>query len=66
MRTVRNLLPHVSLILSGTFITLFILDKFNTEMAFINNNIAKTMLLIFCLVSVCVSLMLILKRRKEE
>lgn len=66
MRTLRNLFPHICLILSGVFITFFILDKFNGEMAFINNDASKLMLLLFCLVSIVVSMMLILQRRREE
>ena len=48
------------------FITFFIVDKFNPEMAFINNDASKLMLLVFCLVSVVVSLMLILRNRQER
>jgi hypothetical protein len=66
MRTIKNLLPHICLILCGTFITFFIVDKFNPEMAFINNDASKLMLLVLCLVSIAVSLMLVLRRRRED
>ena len=57
MRTFIKSLPHICAILAGTFLTLLIVDKFNAEMAFINNGIAKTLLLVFCLVAIAVSLM---------
>lgn len=66
MRNLRSALPHICVILAGTFITLLIVDKFNAEMAFINNNMAKSMLLVFCLVSIVVSLMQMLQRKEGE
>lgn len=66
MRIIKNLLPHVSLILSGMFITFFILDKLNPNMAFINNDATKLLLLLFAIVSLIVSLRLILHIRREE
>ena len=43
-----NLLPHVNIALSVTLLTLFVTDRFNRAMAFINNDITKWMLAVFC------------------
>jgi hypothetical protein len=66
MKTVKNVLPHICVIMSGMFITFFIVDKFNLEMAFINNDTTKFLMLVFSVVSIVVSSMLIYKNRREE
>jgi hypothetical protein len=48
------------------FITFFILDKLNPNMAFINNDATKLLLLLFAIVSLVVSLRFILHIRQEE
>ena len=66
IKMIKNALPHICVILSGLFITFFIVDKFNAEMAFINNDASKLLLLLFCLVSVTVSSMMIWRNRREH
>ena len=66
MRYIKSALPHICVILSGLFITFFIVDKFNAEMAFINNDASKLLLLLFCIVSVAVSSMMIWRNRQEH
>lgn len=43
----KNIVPHFSIIFSLFSLTLLIIDRINDAMAFINNNIYKTILLIF-------------------
>jgi hypothetical protein len=43
----KNIVPHFSIIFSLFSLTLLIIDRVNDAMAFINNNIYKTILLIF-------------------
>ncbi len=65
MKGLRTLLPHVGIILSLMFITLFIVDKFNGAMNFLGNDISKALLLLFSLVSVGNSCFLIHQNRKQ-
>lgn len=63
---VRKLLPQATIVLSNMFIVFFIFDKFNPAMGFINNNISKTLLLIFCILSTLSCILLIASDRKKE
>lgn len=60
----RDILPHAAIVLSCMMIVFFILDKFNDAMAFINNDITKTLLLILAVISVINSIALIAAHRK--
>ena len=44
-----RVLPHINIALAVTLLTLFVTDRFNRAMAFINNDIAKWMLAVFCI-----------------
>ncbi len=61
----RDLLPHLSIILSLMMIVFFILDQFNDAMAFINNKGTKTLLLILSVLSVINAVCLIAEHRKH-
>lgn len=43
------ILPHFNIGLAVTLLTLFATDRFNRAMAFINNDITKWMLAVFCI-----------------
>lgn len=43
-----TVLPHVNLSMSLVMLTLLVTDRFNRAMAFINNNITKGMLFVWC------------------
>lgn len=47
-------LPHINIALAVSMFVLFVTDRYNRAMAFINNDIAKWMLAILC-VSVVIS-----------
>lgn len=44
-------LPHINITLSIVLLVLFVTDRYNRAMAFINNDIAKWMLCILCVTS---------------
>jgi hypothetical protein len=66
MGAIKKLLPHLCVILAGMYITFFIIDQFNAAMTLIDNPMAKTLLFVFSIVSVIVSVMLIRRQRMEE
>ena len=49
MKLFFAILPHVNIGLAVTLLTLFVTDRFNRAMAFINNDITKWMLAVFCI-----------------
>lgn len=44
-----NVLCHASIVLSGVFLVLFVLDRFNPAMEFLGSNPGDWLLLLFCL-----------------
>ena len=61
----RKLLPHAAIILSGMYLVFFLIDRVNSAMAFINNDITKWLLLILCAISVLNALLLIRSERQS-
>ena len=55
----ERLLPHVTIIVSGMCLVLFILDRFNKYMHFMLNDITKWMVGILCLLSIFTSMLCI-------
>ncbi|MEG1547301.1 MAG: hypothetical protein RR232_03600 [Clostridia bacterium] len=49
-----RVLCHLNIILGGMFLTFFIIDRFNTAMNFLGNEISKWLL---CIFSVCAILL---------
>jgi len=47
----RKLLPHGAIIISLMYLVFFCIDRVNTAMAFINNDITKVLLLVLCIIS---------------
>lgn len=66
MEMIKKLVPHICIVLAGMFITFVIVDRFNSFMAVLDNGTAKTLLLLFSVIAVIVSVMLVKKQRKEE
>lgn len=62
----RKLLPHAAIILSGMYFVFFFIDRVNTAMAFINNNITKRLLFALCVIAVVESIWLIRDERAKE
>ena len=66
MKTLKKLLPHLEIILAGMILVLCVIDRFNSAMAFIDNDITKTLLMILCILSIIVACMLISAQRARE
>ena len=43
-----NVLPHINIVLAVTLLTFFVVDRYNRAMSFIDNDITKWMLCVFC------------------
>ncbi len=65
MRFLRSFLPHLSLALALGLIVLVVLDNFNPMMAFLTSRPSKIFMLAVCLSSVVVSLICIVRDRRE-
>ena len=59
----RKILPHAAIILSGMYLVFFLIDRVNSAMAFINNEITKHLLLVLCAISVLNAIFLIYDQR---
>lgn len=59
-----TVLPHINIALAVTLLTLFVTDRFNRAMAFINNDITKWMLAVFCITVVIEAIYLSVIHRK--
>lgn len=66
MKKIVKILPHVNIILAVLFITLWVLDKLNPIMNFINNSISNVLLIIFFVVSMANSILFIAYERKND
>ncbi|MEZ4357512.1 MAG: hypothetical protein R2876_02630 [Eubacteriales bacterium] len=61
----KKVLPHILIILSTMFLVFLVVDIFNAPMAFVNNNITKTLMFIQCILVILLSILYIAKLRKE-
>lgn len=61
----RKILPHAAIVISGMYLVFFLIDRVNSAMGFINNDITKRLLLILCAISVVNALYLIRDDRKR-
>ena len=61
-----RILPHICIVLSLMMITFFVTDRFNRAMAFINNEITKWLLVVLSAVAIAVSVLLIIRQRKDD
>lgn len=65
MKRIMHLLPHLCIILSGMLLTFFIIDRFNTAMAFINNDITKWLIGITAVLSIINCSALVYYQKRE-
>ncbi|MDF2486837.1 MAG: hypothetical protein K0R46_3005 [Herbinix sp.] len=65
MKRIIRVLPHITIVLSAMFITLWILDQFNPMMNFIDSEISKILLIIFCIFSMITAIVLVAMERKQ-
>ena len=61
----RKILPHAAIIMSVMYFVFFFIDKVNSAMAFINNDMTKVLLLILCVISVINAVLLFADDRKR-
>lgn len=66
MKKIIRILPHINIILAVLFITLWVLDKLNPIMNFINNSISNILLIIFFIISMANSVLFIAYERKND
>lgn len=66
MKWIKNLLPHISLMLSAVIITLYILDIYNPVRGFLSRDLSKMLLLVFAILSAIVSILLVRYNRRED
>ncbi len=64
MNIIKNILPHIIIILAGIFIVFLILDNYNPTMNFINNTISIKLLCVFCILSIVNSIIIVISNRK--
>lgn len=59
-----SVLPHINITLAMVLLVLFVTDRYNRAMAFINNDITKWMLCVFCVTSLLQAIVFAYTRRK--
>lgn len=64
LKEIYKLMPHISIIISVMMIVFFFIDRVNSAMAFINNDITKMLLLILSIISIINSIFLIYYQRR--
>ena len=62
----RDVLPHSAIVISLMMILFYILDQFNDAMAFINNRMTKTLLLILAIISILNAINVISHHRRHR
>ena len=65
MRTFRNIFSHLSIIFSGMFITLTILNQYNPGMGFLTSTVSMVFIFLFCLSVVALSVATIMDNRRH-
>lgn len=61
-----GLLPHGAILICNMYIVFFLIDRVNSAMCFIDNEITKGLLLIMCVISMGTSVSLIRLKHREE
>lgn len=59
-------LPHLNISLSVSLLVLFVTDRYNRAMAFINNDIAKWMLAALCVSVITSSIWQVVHQRRQS
>ena len=58
-------LPHINIALAVSLLVLFVTDRYNRAMAFINNDIAKWMLAVLCVSVIISSVWQVIQQRRQ-
>lgn len=64
MKTIDKVMPHLSIILAGMLIVLFVIDRFNSAMGFLDNDGAKILILALSITSIVNAILLIAFQRR--
>ncbi len=64
MNIIKNILPHITIILAGIFIVFLILDNYNPTMNFMGNTISNKLFWVFCILSIVNSVLLVISNRR--
>lgn len=59
-------LPHINIALGIVMLTLLVTDSFNRAMNFINNDITKSMLAVFCVLVIAESVISYFRQRNQK
>lgn len=65
MQLIKNVLPHIMIILAGIFIVFLILDEYNPTMNFLSNSISLKLFWVFCILTMINSIMIVASNRKQ-
>ena len=66
MKFLEKILPHISIIISMMLLVLFVLDKINDKMVFLNDDLTKAILAIGCVFSIATCVVLVVKQRRGK
>ena len=61
-----RLLPHGAILICNMYIVFFLIDRVNTAMCFIDNDITKALLFVMCVISLGTSLVLMRSQRRAD
>lgn len=62
----RKLLPHAAIIISAMYFVFFFIDKVNSTMAFIDNDITKALIFALGVIAIINAVQLIREERERE
>ncbi len=65
MKKLITVLPHINIIIACVVLTFLIIDRLNSAMQFIENDITKGILLVFVIVTIVNSIVLMVYQRKK-
>ena len=64
MRKIRTILSHITIIFSGMFLTLAILNQYNPGMGFLTSGVSMVFIVLFCLSVVALGVTTIADNRR--
>jgi len=62
----KRILPHICIIISVMMIVFYVIDQINSAMNFINNDIYKTLLLVYSIIVIVSSIFMIVENRRHS
>ena len=66
MKHIMSLLPHLSIVLAGLWLVLFVVDYFNGSMGFVDSDVAQTVMVLVSVTSIVNACVLIVGRHRAE